>query len=78
MIFRFTHKEDAMRIRPGVWKAARFVRGGDVQAAGELRCGACGQAFTLSLAHRQWFLDRGLGVPRRCAACRKAGRDGRA
>lgn len=40
---------------------------------GELiKCKDCGKGFLLSPEKKQFFLDRGLHLPKRCPTCRKA------
>lgn len=33
-------------------------------------CADCGQMFTLTTADVDWFIKRGLQIPRRCEPCR--------
>ncbi len=35
-----------------------------------LRCKDCGDYFLLSKSHREYYLGRGLSVPKRCSSCR--------
>lgn len=39
-----------------------------------VRCKDCGDYFLLSKSHREYYLGRGLSVPKRCSACRKSRR----
>lgn len=34
-------------------------------------CADCGEVFTVTRREVQWYLSRGLEIPRRCAPCRK-------
>lgn len=41
-------------------------------------CRDCQAAFDLDLGSIAWFADRGLDLPRRCPACRRARKAARA
>lgn len=40
----------------------------------QLACYDCGEDFVLSASTRAWFTDRGMALPKRCEACRRARR----
>jgi hypothetical protein len=46
----------------------------DITAAVERTCSVCWQKFTLDYWAQAWFAERGLHLPKRCQACRDAGR----
>lgn len=35
-----------------------------------IRCKDCGEYFILSKSHREYYLGKGLSIPKRCSACR--------
>lgn len=42
-----------------------------------LTCIECGKEFTLTPEHEEWFLDKGLKLPKRCSECRNKKRSQR-
>ena len=40
-----------------------------------IRCKDCGEYFILSKSHREYYLGKGLSVPKRCSACRLSRRE---
>ena len=45
----------------------------------QIRCGNCGQTFTLTSGEQDFYQQRGMSEPKRCEACRglrKPNRDG--
>lgn len=43
-----------------------------------VRCKDCGEYFLLSKSHREYYLGRGLLVPKRCSSCRLSRREQKA
>lgn len=43
-----------------------------------IRCKDCGEYFLLSKSHREYYLGRGLLVPKRCSSCRLSRREQKA
>ena len=40
-----------------------------------IKCKDCNKPFTLTEEHLQWYKDKGLEPPKRCAECRKKRRE---
>jgi hypothetical protein len=36
----------------------------------QIKCGSCGQTFTLASGEQEFYQQRGISEPKRCATCR--------
>jgi hypothetical protein len=43
-----------------------------------IQCKDCGEYFILSKSHREYYLGKGLSIPKRCSSCRLSRREQKA
>ena len=47
------------------------VNKSDIELTHAYKCTECGTPFNMTIEYEQWFIGKGLEIPKRCSSCRK-------